>query len=297
MRILVIINKWWECDPALAAMLNDNARPPDSPWPDDLKPARMRPELAKVPNVNPVPRGIFRYKTFGAEVWCVSDLLDSLSTIEQSSSEQKAKRLHRIFEFGEKPGLVMAVGTASTPTGGVNWNGGVTVGTNVFMHDGFPNGSNPASKLNLPEFDHLMESTISAAMVERVRSMDVSSALNRFLPIPLNPSPRADISIGLGDVALGTLNVTNPADYATRDPVTVQVFKTLRTTASPVSLETTHGLIRLYSGDCPFLFVSGIVNRFQQFGTDVAPRQHAQNTVGAHNAGVVVSWMLSSLDK
>ena len=297
MRILVIVNKWWECDPALAAMLNDNARPPDSPWPDDLKPARMRPELAKVPNVNPVPRAIFRYKTFGAEVWCVSDLLDSLSAVEQSSSEEKAEHLHRIFEFGEEPGLVIAVGTASTPIVGVNWNGGVVVGTSVFMHDGFPNGSNPTSKLNLPDFDHLIESTISATIFERVRSMDVSSALNRFLPAPLNPSPRVEISIGLGHVALGTINVTNPADYATKDQLTLQVFKTLGTTASPVSLETTHGLIRVYSGDCPFLFVSGIVNRFQQFGTDVAPKQHAQNTVGAHNAGVVVSWMLSSLDR
>ena len=297
MRVLVIINKWWECDPALAAMLNDNARPPDSPWPDDLRPARPRPELVKVPNLNPVPRAIFPYKTFSAEVWCVSDLLDSLSSAEQSSSEQKDKRLRRIFEFAEKPGLVIAAGTASAAEESVNRNGGVTVGTSVFMHDGFPDGSNPASKLELPECDRLIRSTISNTLFEQIRLMDVKSALARFLPVPLNPSPTPGISIGLEDVALGTINVTNPADYSAKDQLTVQSFKALGTTASPVSLETTHGLIRVHAGDCPFLFVSGIVNRFQQFGNDVAPRQHAQNTAGAHNAGVVVSWILSGLDK
>jgi len=297
MRVLVIINKWWECDPALATMLDDNARPLNSPWPDDLRSTRPRPELAKVPNPCPVPRAIFRYNNFTAEVWCLSDLLDSLSTSEQSSSEQKAKRLPRILACGEKPGLVIAVGTASAPTVGVNWNGGVTVGTSVFMHNGFPNGSNPASKLDLPEFDHLIGSPISTTMFDRVRLMDVNSALKRFLPIPLNPSTQVGISIALGGVALGTINVTDPSDYGTKDLLTVQSFKPFEMTATPVSLETTHGLIRVYSGDCPFLFVSGILNRFQQFEEDVARRQHAQTTVGAHNAGVVVSWMLSSLDQ
>ncbi len=126
--------------------------------------------------------------------------------------------------------------------------------------------------------------------------MDVNSALTRFLPVPLNPSPKVGISIGLGDVALGTINVTSSSDYAAKDPLTVQSFQKVVTTASPVSLETTHALIRIHSGYCPFLFVSGMVNRFQEFGNDVAPRPHSQNTAGAHNAGVVVSWMLSSLD-
>ena len=297
MRILIIINKWWECDPALAAMLNDNTRPASSPWPDELKPARPRPELAKSPNLNPIPRATFPYKNFNAEVWCISDLLDGLSPTEQSSSEQKAKRLPEIFAYGERPGLVIAVGTASSPIFGVNRNGGVAVGTSVFMHNGFPDAPNAASDLKLRNFDQLIESRISSAVFQRIAAMDVTSALNRFLPIPLNPSPSIDISMGLGDVALGTINVTNSADYTTKDPLTVQAFESLGTTASPVSLETTHGLIRAESGDCPFVFVSGIVNRFQRYGTDVVPRLSPQNTVGAHNAGVVVTWMLSSIDQ
>lgn len=300
MRVLVIINKWWECDPALAAMLNDNTRPSDSPWPNDLKPARPRPEVASVENLNPVQRATFRYKNFAAEVWCVSDLLDGLSRSLQSSSLEKYKRLPAIFK-GEKPGLVIAVGTASSPHFGVNCNGGVAVGTSVFMHDGRPDDANPDKYLSLPIFDQLVGSTITAPVFERIQRMNVTSVLNRFLPVPLNPSPSVDVSIGFGNVALGTINVPDLKDYATKDLLTVQAFKEHVKTADAVSLETTHGLIRAQvrdlAGDCPFLFVSGIVNRFGRFLTDVDPRADAQNTVGAHNAGVVVTWMLSSLDK
>jgi hypothetical protein len=295
MRVLVVINKWWECDPALAAMLNDNTRPPKSPWPTDLQPARRAPELSD-PNPNPVPRAVFCYHTFIAEVWCVSDLLDGLPSNLQSSSEEKYKRLPAVFK-GEKPGLVISVGTASTPRFGVNCNGGVAVGTNVFMHNGCSNGSNPDSNLDLPAFDKIIESPIAESTFDRIRRMDVTSALSRFLPVPLNPSSSVDVSVGFRDVALGTVNVTDSKVYAEKDGLTVQAFAALREPVNAVSLETTHGLIRVRAGECPFLFVSGIVNRFQRFGTDVAPRADAQNTTGAHNAGVVVTWMLSSLDQ
>jgi hypothetical protein len=294
MRFLVVVNKWWECDPALAAMLNDNTRPPKSPWPTELQAPRRAPELSD-PNPNPGPRALFCYHTFTAEVWCISDLLDGLPSNLQSSSEEKYKRLPVIFK-GEKPGLVISIGTASTPRFGVNCNGGVVVGTRVFMHNGCPNGSNPDSNLDLPDFDKILENPIAESTFDRIRRMDVNSALNRFLPVPLNPSSSVDVSVGVRDVALGTVNVTDPRFYAEKDQSTIEAFAALGQGANAVSLETTHGLIRMRA-DCPFLFVSGIVNRFQRFGTDLAPRVDAQNTAGAHNAGVVVTWMLSSLDQ
>jgi len=294
MRVLVVINKWWECDPALAAMLNDNTRPPNSPWPSDLKPARPRPELATEHNDSPVPRTIFPYKNFSAEVWCISDLLDGYLPNQQSSSQRKAELLSKIFQYGEMPALVIAVGTACTPDQ-TNLNGSVVVGTSVFMHNGHPNGANPDSNLNLPVFDKLLESSISEEMFQKLATIDLTTITNRFLPVPLNPSPQPVLSIGLGDVALGTINVSQSADYEAADPLTLQAFQGLQVAAKAVSLETTHGLIRVQS-ESPFLFVSGIVNRFQQFGTDIAPRSDAQNTAGAHNAGVTVTWLLSSLD-
>ena len=296
MRVLIVVNKWWECDPALSAMLNKDARPSGAPWPTQLASTPRPPEQFTAPNSNPSPRAVFPYGKFSAEVWCISDLLQGLSIDQQSSSEEKAKRLGAIFTYGRQPDLVIAVGTASTPSVAINRNGGVVIGTNVFMHNAYPNGGNPASNLQLKSFDRLVESTISAAMFNKVSSFDAVSALSRFLPVPLNPSLSMDLSVGKGNVSLGTINVTNPADYASKDLETVKAFTALGIAVVPVSLETTHGLIRDAGGDSPFVFVSGIVNRFQHYGADVAPRLHAQNTAGAHNAGVAVTWMLSSLD-
>jgi hypothetical protein len=252
--------------------------------------------LMTKPNDAPLPRATFAYKNFAAEVWCISDLLDSFSPSQQSSSERKAELLPTIWKYGENPGLVVAVGTASTPDAAVNRNGGVVVGTNVFMHNGHPNGSNPDSNLRLDVFDQLIESSIPSEMFRKLATVDGTSIASRFLPVPLNASILPEISIGVGDTALGTINVSQSADYATCDPLTRQAFDALGTKVRPVSLETTHGLIRIQS-DSPFLFVSGIVNRFQQFATDVVPRMDAQNTAGAHNAGVAIAWMLSSLDQ
>ncbi len=293
MRVLVVVNKWWECDPALAAMVNNNTRPPNSPWPKLLRPARKPPELVHHRNESPEPRAVFEYRSFSAEVWCISDLLEGYTAEQQSSSQRKAELLGKIFQ-GQSAGLVIAVGTASTPDM-TNRNGGAVVGTSVFMHNGHPNGSNPDSNLNLPVFDKLVESPISAAMFAKLAAADTKTAANRFLPVPLHPAPEPALSIELGAVALGTINVSKSADYATADPETLHAFQALGTSAQPVSVETTHGLIRIQS-ESPFIFVSGIVNRFQQFGTDVAPRMDAQNTAGAHNAGVAVTWLLAALD-
>lgn len=301
MRVLVVANKWWECDPALGAMLNNNARPLSSPWPSILHSSRKVPEQMPDFNTHPVPRAVFGYKHFDAEVWCVSDLLDHYAASDQSSSEVKAKVLPRIFEYSkdeiqpEKPALVIALGTACTPIDVQNRNGCVAVGTDVFMHNGRQGCATSTSNLQIDQFDQLLKSSISPEIFAAIAAMDVTSAVKAFLPVPTNPSAHIDISIGNGAVALNTINVTDPACYAVSDDSTVKAFQVLKIAQLPVSLETTHGLIRIQS-DSPFLFVSGIVNRFQQFAADVSPRSNGQNTAGAFNAGVTVAWMLAALD-
>ncbi len=54
-RVLVVANKWWECDPALGALLNDNARPLGFPWPNPLQPPRKRPDQNHLPKENDAP--------------------------------------------------------------------------------------------------------------------------------------------------------------------------------------------------------------------------------------------------
>jgi hypothetical protein len=299
-RVLVIINKWWECDPALAAMLSDNTRPKSSPWPTDLQPTRPVPDPSNLPkDTAPKPRATFVYKTFNAEVWCVSDLIEDLPPECQSSSSSKAARLGRPFAAGAAPDLVIAVGTAGSCSETPNRNGWVTIGTAVFMHNAHPNGfPNPFSKWGGP-FDQLIESHINPELFTQIAFFDSGSAITHFLPVPLNPSDSPNISIGYGDVALGTLNVTDYTQYTILDPRTVKAFTEADLPNKPVSLETTHGLIRMQceASKSPFLFVSGITDRLGFFNTDDAPRSDAQNTAAAHNAGVAVTWLLPALDK
>ena len=76
-------------------------------------------------------------------------------------------------------------------------------------------------------------------------------------------------------------------------------FRSRVRTTSRYRLKRRTGLIRVQcdSAKNPFLFVSGITDRFGFFDSDNAPRSDAQNTAAAHNAGVVVTWLLASLDK
>jgi len=97
------------------------------------------------------------------------------------------------------------------------------------------------------------------------------------------------------DVALGTLNVTDYNEYKFKDPETVASFFACGHTATPVSLETTHGLIRLASDPAPFLFVTGITDTFLHFDEQVSvpTLADAQNFAAAYNAGITVRYMLA----
>jgi hypothetical protein len=124
---------------------------------------------------------------------------------------------------------------------------------------------------------------------------DVPTASNKFLAVPLAPSVIPWVLSDYINVALGAVNVTNYSEYALIDPNAAKTFWSKVQNAKAGSVETTHGIIRVQS-DSPFLFVSGIVNRFGYFDQEVNPRSHAQNTGAAHNAGVIVSWLLKRLD-
>ncbi len=297
-RVLVVVNKWWECDPALLAMLNDNARPPSSPWPRLLQPPRPRPAPSHLPpeNPKPEPRAIFAYKNFEAEVWCISDLLEHLDPSLQSSSEQKANYLPKMLAYGPSPDLVIAVGTAEFPDAAVSENGNVAIGTKVFMVDGHPNGSNPLSKWTQGPFEQIIDSTVPRSVFSKLTGFDVATASNRFLAVPLAPASTPWIVADYINVALAAVNVTDYSEYGLIDPLTAKIFWSKPRDGKAASIETTHAIIRVQC-ESPFLFVSGIVDRFGYFDQDVNPRSHAQNTAAAHNAGVAVSWLLSRLDQ
>ncbi|HYS80748.1 MAG TPA: hypothetical protein VEM76_08565, partial [Anaeromyxobacteraceae bacterium] len=79
------------------------------------------------------------------------------------------------------------------------------------------------------------------------------------------------------------------------DADTLEKFRRATRLTEVGSIETTHGLIRLQFRDKPFLFVSGITDSLGAFDHEVGTRPYAQNFVPAHNAGVVVAYLVPEL--
>jgi hypothetical protein len=296
-RVLVVANKYWECDPLIYALTSDAARPAAAlGWPTG--PIVHRREQRKAPPP-PRPRATFDLVNTTVDVWCVSDLMEHLAGDLQSSSEAKAGVLPGILSCGQ-PDLVLAFGTAAYP-GTDTENGSVVVGTRVFMHDARkePSPSSgpsvaPPSNWDGP-FDQVIGSSIDDALFTAMTSVD-KSVPNRFVVEPLLPAASAKLIAQRDFVALGTINVTDSGRYQDLDPKTVETFCKSEDRALARSVETTHGLIRVLLGCDRFVFVSGISNRITHYRDDVMPKDYAQNFVAAHNAGVVVAWMLPRLD-
>lgn len=302
-RVLVITNKWWECDPLMFVLLHDQARPHDVlGWPDPLDHPRPRPNPAQLPaeNSHPAPRAIFHLPRTDVEIWCISDLMEHLPDKAefQSSSEVKMRYLRRIFDAGNEPSLVIAFGTAGFPDP-TSQNGSVVVGTGIFIHNYHTNGRNPHSNWTQGPFDTLLTSPLGANLLEtilRPETLPHSSIMARFVVPPLNPAEPGKLIAGHELVDLGTANVTDYREYELAGKTAREAFASQYDTSLVRSVETTHGLIRV-SSTAPFVFVSGLPNRDGHFANEVDPRPYAQNTAAAHNAGVVVAWMLPTLDK
>jgi hypothetical protein len=294
-RVLVIANKWWECDPILNMLLSNYANSASGlGWPGFLNHPHHRPDKTNPPAERswPVPRATFTLSNIIVEVWCVSDFLEHLPDEQeyQSSTKRKIEQLPRIF-VGQRPDLVIAVGTASFP-GETSENGNVVVGTNSFLHNADP--KNPYSDWNDGPFDTVIDSALDQSAFASITSID-STVLDRFLVAPLNPATERKLIAECSYVALGTINVTDPKKYALADKETREAYETRNNPELAKSLETTHGLIRVQS-EASFIFVSGIANRLGHFGDDVYPRLYAQNTTAAHNAGVVLASMIPKID-
>lgn len=299
-RVLIVVNKWWECDPVMSVLLNEKARPKGTlGWPlqGKLRHPRQRPSQASLPpeDLSPVPRAVYALTNSWVEVWCVSDLLEQLpdQTRYQSSTERKAAQLPRVFT-GQAPSLVVAVGTAGYP-GDSDVNGCVVVGTGVFIHNGHPSGTNPDSNWEGGPFDRLLPSRLVEAEFARITTFD-DKINTRLVAPPNRPAAKLEVMSRADFVSLGTVNVTDYKEYSTKDEETLRAFAESGAGGTPASLETTHGLIRVQS-DAPFLFVSGVPNRVGRFDQEVAPNEYAQNTAAAHNAGVVVAAMIPNIDQ
>jgi hypothetical protein len=295
-RVVVVVNKWWECEPVLSTLLNPTATPANFPWP------RLAPIVPTPAPQQPAPvagpRAIFEFKFIAVELWCISDLLMQTTSARQSSSEDKAKFLPQIFSDAGAPDLVISVSTASSMDKVTPLNGCVYAGTKVFLHDGHPATDPNINSQWWPAdtFDKVIDSALPESMFSAFFASVPPSVLAGFTPLRNIPAPAMFFTPLYGNTALATVNVTIPGDYAAADPATVAAFRAANdATAVGASVETTHGVVRT-ACDSPFLFISPIVNRLTMYGVETFPNAFAQNTAGSQNAGVVLSWLLTSVD-
>ena len=257
-RVVVVVNKWWECEPVLNTLLNPTATPANFPWPK-LAPIVPTP-APQQPAPVAAPRAIFEFKSITVELWCISDLLMQTTSARQSSSEDKAKFLPQIFSYAGAPDLVISVSTASSMDTVTPLNGCVYAGTKVFLHDGHPDTDPNANSQWWPTdtFDKVIDSALPEATFSAFFASVPPSVLAGFTPLRNVPAPALAFTPLYGNTALATVNVTNPGDYATEDPATVAGFRAANDAdAIGASVDTTHGVAR-NACESPFLFISPI---------------------------------------
>jgi len=204
--------------------------------------------------------------------------------------------------------LVIAVGTASSGPSVANnplfksdnINGSVVMGSRVFLHNG--GDDNSKSHYDCLCWDEVLESS-STDFIEKLKAVDFSSYSQLMLCPPNHPAPDGQrFYVDKNFIALDDVNVTDYKLYAKKDGETGEAYTSkYPEDANVVSLDTTHCLIyltakkHLNGQNPPFMFVSGEVDRFKMFATDVDPKVYAQNVSGAHNAGVAVAYIISQL--
>lgn len=313
-RVLIIVNKYWECDPVCWVLTNSYINTNGQyniplMWPNLL----TYPSYGPVPELSTTtPRMIYDAADSWIEVWCISDLLSRFpNTPEfQSSSQVKMELMGEIFAYSTAPvNLVIAVGTASSgpfyppyqTKEQNNINGSVIIGSKIFMNDGHPaTDPNPYSQWRCDYFDKLMNSSFD--LNQYVNGKSFTNIETLLLCPPTNPGTNEQhVYMDGSYVAIGDINVTDYNEYEAKDKAAGDAFvNCCPANTNGVSLETTHGLIYAtardyFKNDPPFMFVSGVVDRFTCFNKDVNPKIYAQNISGAHNAGIAVACILSDI--
>ena len=298
-RILLIANKNWEVAPILNALLNPLLRSPsladpaiiNYPW--------------NYPQGSMIPRAIWTsFPGIQFELWCIQDIMEP--KWNPSSSQGKVADMPKIINFApDPPTMVVALGTAAFGSKTINHNGCVVIGSNVFIHNYHPNGANPDSILDDPaDFEKLITSTISEEFFEIVNAHLKNQLAANLLKPFLHPAETIQLIARKDYVALSTVNVTNYKEYQQSDPAGMAAFENADTHLPVGSVESTHGLIRLLVPACPFIFVSGISNRFTLIGTDVNGKDkqgnvktNAVNYSAAFNIGVAMSYIIPEISK
>ncbi len=231
-RVVVVINKWFECDPVLAALLNPLAANLAAfPWP--LLAPRQPVPAPSSPAPHPLPSAIFPFRSMQVEVWCIGDLLMQVDAQHQSSTEAKVQLLPQIEAYGKSPDLVISVSTASSVSPDLSSNGCVVVGTNAYLHDGNAGSApNPASNWQDPRFGTVLRSSLPQQAFAEMFAAVPAAVEGAFAPVRNLSAQPLRLLADYENTALATINVTDPSQYNTADQGTLDTFNALADTTA-----------------------------------------------------------------
>jgi hypothetical protein len=283
--IEVLVNKSWETEPFLNAMTNPKLRAALLPFPSVINSPKDR------DNRMPQPRAIYYLDSVIVVVRCIEDLMERGDNT--SSSEAKLKVLPA-WIADDRPDCIISVSTAESAdraSAESSQNGSVYIGGAFFLYDADPN--NPESHLVIPPDKTFFSNNMAPEAFALFGPAFEAKVTPRFIPAARYPAKQTRCLASPDYAAVGVINITDYAKYQNADKAARDAFDNgAFGGAKAVSIETTHGVVRL-SSDAPTLFVSPITDRYQSFSDDVTD---AQNYIAAFNAGIVVSEMLVELD-
>ncbi len=293
-KILVIINKSWECEPFMEAVKEcgflDRVLA-------DTEGSDQEEQAAE--GQSPRIRGAYRLRKEDVIIRCIEDLMDPGKG--KSNSQEKHRVLPKCIR-ADAPDLVISVSTAeSTPEAqnfpeaalpdGKSLNGCVLVGGQYFMYDAREYDPASESKLDVATFDILK---YDEALFETFQGLS-GEVYEKFLEPPHHPAKEGCVLAASKYGCVGVVNVEHYEKYEEADPAAYEKYDKDKKLYPPMSIETTHGIVRMSTpDDTPVIFVSPVVDRYKSFSEDV---EGDQNHHCAYNSGVAVSGYLWERNK
>lgn len=307
----IIVNKHFEVEPFVAALMAMNREHNSFPMPTQLNIPTDGVDRMKI------PRASYRSDemSFDLDVWCVEDLMDK--DANGSSSEEKWNVLPSFFydvfnTAGNMASLVISVSTAeSTPEiqGGdpdKSINGSVIFGGKFFMFDVHSMGTSdpdPESGSYLEIGEPYLAQEIPA-LYQLITK--ISEAAQKKMWMQANSPANNLLCSGSSDyLSVGVVNVTHYEAYEVADPAAYEAAKVAVNTDTPVCIETTHGIVnsavknacsKLKMEPLPVVFASPITDRYKHFDDDVGS-SGLQNYIAGYNAGIAVGHLLVALNE
>jgi len=293
--VFLVVNKNWEVEPVLNALASAEFRPKGLPYPNELDSPRRDGDHRATPRAT-YYFGDAQGIQLRAIIWCLQDVM--VPAKSASSSEEKYRVLPTLYRDYAPVDLVVAAGTAASVEATTSLNGSVLLGGRFFLHDARSFDPTSSSNFQLPAaFDTVLPGGAAPALFSLLSAkLPAAGTAQHLLPVTNLPGPVAlpvpaipQVLIDEQSIALGTLNVLDYTKYDQADAATLTAWAATGTTPA-VSVETTHGLIRLSApAGVPVLFASGIANRVGFYGPE-ATKPHRYTA--AFNLGTVLGDML-----